>query len=237
MEKCRRMKRQRCMSKNWIFLDWKSSITHQLYCRSESFAMKTGIPTMDQWSKTTSHWDGIRIICNTENFYSIVVPGLSSSSSGSWSTSKKPSRQESHSSSSSSTSSPSPTESEIQTRERKGQTESDISPVCVSTTVDERSERPDIDQAKKNRNTNTKEPKREQSDPLFTDSSRASSEIPEKLQQFRENALDDEIPEHGNFHANSSHEESMEPIRKRREDLCKNSVLAPFPDDRNFEMR
>ena len=48
--------------------------------------------------------DGIRIICNTENFVPIVVPGLSSSSSGSSSTSTTPSRQESHSSSSSSTS-------------------------------------------------------------------------------------------------------------------------------------
>ena len=57
--------------------------------------------------------NGMRIICNTENFVPIVVPGLSSSSSGSSSTSKTPSRQESHSSSSSSTSSSSPTVSEI----------------------------------------------------------------------------------------------------------------------------
>ena len=49
--------------------------------------------------------DGIRIICNTENFVPIVVPGLSSSSSASSSTSKTPLRQESHSSSSFSTSS------------------------------------------------------------------------------------------------------------------------------------
>ena len=42
---------------------------------------------------------GIRIICNTENFVPIVVPGLSSSSSGSSSTSKTPVKQESHSSS------------------------------------------------------------------------------------------------------------------------------------------
>ena len=61
--------------------------------------------------------DGIRIICNTENFVPIVVPDLSSSSSGSSSTSKTSSRQESHSSSYSSTSSSSPTISEIQTRE------------------------------------------------------------------------------------------------------------------------
>ena len=46
--------------------------------------------------------DGIRIICNTENFVPIVVPGLSSSSSASSSTSRTPMKQESHSSSSSS---------------------------------------------------------------------------------------------------------------------------------------
>ena len=45
--------------------------------------------------------DGIRIICNTENFVPIVVPGLPSSSSVSSSTSRTPLKQESHSSSSS----------------------------------------------------------------------------------------------------------------------------------------
>ena len=94
--------------------------------------------------------DGIRILCNTENFVPIVVPGLSSSSSGSdSSTSRTLSRQGSHCSTSSSSSSSSPTVSEIQTRERGDRTESDISPVTVSTTVDERSGRPDIDQASK----------------------------------------------------------------------------------------
>ena len=48
--------------------------------------------------------NGIRIICNTENFVPIVVPGLSSSSSGSSSTSRTFMKQESHSSSSSSSS-------------------------------------------------------------------------------------------------------------------------------------
>ena len=62
--------------------------------------------------------NGIRIMCNTENFVPIVVAGLSSSSSGSSSNSKTPLKQESHSSSSSSSSSSSPTASEIQIRER-----------------------------------------------------------------------------------------------------------------------
>ena len=39
------------MSKNLIFLDRKSSITRQQYCRSESFAMKTGIPTNGSMDK------------------------------------------------------------------------------------------------------------------------------------------------------------------------------------------
>ena len=44
MEKCRRMKRQRCMSKNWIYSWlWKSSRIRQQSYRSESFAMKTDI--------------------------------------------------------------------------------------------------------------------------------------------------------------------------------------------------
>ena len=77
--------------------------------------------------------NGIRIICNTENFVPIVVPGLSSSSSGSSSTSRTPMKQESHSSSSSSSSPSSPTVSESETREREDRIESDISPVtCVN---------------------------------------------------------------------------------------------------------
>ena len=87
--------------------------------------------------------DGIRIMCNTENFVPIVVPGLSSSSSGSSSTSKTPLKQESHSSSSSSSSSSSPTVSEIQLREREDGNSSDISPVQVSNSVDDRSGQPE----------------------------------------------------------------------------------------------
>ena len=124
--------------------------------------------------------NGIRIPCNTENFVPIVVPVWSSSSSGSSSTSRTPSRQESHCSPSSSSSSSSPTVSEIQTREREDQTESDISPVPVSTTVDERSGRPDDNQANKIPKTNKKEPKREQSDRYFL-KSRSGCKNSEKI--------------------------------------------------------
>ena len=43
--------------------------------------------------------------------------------------------------------------------------------------------------------------------------------------------MDDEIPEHGNSHASSSHEVSLEPTFKRREDLGKH-----VPKDRNCEI-
>ena len=145
------------------------------------------------------------------------------------STSKTPSRQESYSSSSSSTSSSSPTESEIHTREREDQPESDISPVTVSTTVDDRSGRPGDTQANKTPKPNEKESKKEQSESLC-------SEIPKWLQEFMENLVDDEIPVHGDSHASSSHEASLEPIFKRREDLGKHSVYIHFPKDRNCEI-
>ena len=92
--------------------------------------------------KTRRIKDGIRIICNTENFVPIVVPDLSSSSSRSSSTSRTPMKQESHSSSSSSSSS-SPTVGEIQVREREDGNNSDISPVPVSELVDDGSGQPD----------------------------------------------------------------------------------------------
>ena len=48
--------------------------------------------------------------------------------------------------------------------------------------------------------------------------------------------MDDEIPEHGDSHASSSHAVSSEPTFKRREDLCKHSVYTHFPKDRNCEI-
>ena len=48
--------------------------------------------------------------------------------------------------------------------------------------------------------------------------------------------MDDEIPLQGDSHASSSHEVSLEPTTKRREDLGKHSVYAHFPKDRNCEI-
>ena len=191
--------------------------------------MKTDIPMNGSMVKPHLIKNEIRIICNTENFVAIVVPGLSSSSSGSSSTSKTPSRQESHFSSSSSTSSSSTIVSEIQTREREGRAESAISSVQVSNSLDDRSGRPDDTQANKIPKTNQQETTIERGNPL-------DSEIPEWLQEFRENLVDDEIPVHGDSHASSSHEASLEPTTKRREDLGKHSFYTHFPKDRNCEI-
>ena len=131
-------------------------------------------------------------------------------------------KQESYSSSSSSSSSP--TVGKIQVREREDAPNSDISPVPVSEFVDDSSGRPDEDQANEIPKQNKKETTIERGDPLCSD----DSEIPEWLQEFRENLVDDEIPLHGDSHASSSHEVSLEPIFKRREDLGK-QCLNSFP--------
>ena len=163
--------------------------------------------------------DGIRIICNTENFVPIVVPGLSSSSAASSSTSRTPMKQESHSSSSSSSSPSSPTVGEISDREREDAPNSDISPVPVSELVDDRTGKHVENQA------NKKETPIERGNPLCSD----DPEIPEWLQEFRENLVDGEIPLQGGSHASSSHEVSLEPTTKRREDLGKHNGSFSFP--------
>ena len=48
--------------------------------------------------------------------------------------------------------------------------------------------------------------------------------------------MDDEIPLQGSSQASSSHEASLEPTTKRREDLGKHNVHAHFPKDRNCEI-
>ena len=132
--------------------------------------------------------NGIRIICNTENFVPIVVLGLTSSSSTSSSSLRTPIKQESHSSSSSSSSSPSsPTVGEMSVREKKDASNCDISPVPVSELVDDRTGEPVETQANQNPKTYKKETTIERGN-LCDD-----PEIPEWLQEFRENLVDDEI--------------------------------------------
>ena len=77
--------------------------------------------------------------------------------------------------------------------------------------------------------TKKKEPQRERGDTLLRErEDPLYSDIPEWLQEFRENLVDDELPEHGDSHASSSHEASLEPTFKRREDLGKHSAYTHF---------
>ena len=97
--------------------------------------------------------------------------------------------------------------------------------------------RPDVDQANKTSKTSKKEPQKEREDPLLKETGDPLySEIPEWLQEFRENLVDDEISVHGGSHASSSHEVSLERTFKRREDLGEHSVYIHFPKDRNCEI-
>ena len=84
-------------------------------------------------------------------------------------------------------------------------------------------------QANKIQKPNKKETTIERGNPL-------DSEIEEWLQEYKENLVDDEIPLQGGSHASSSHEASLEPTTKRREELGKHSVRIHFPKDRNCEI-
>ena len=64
----------------------------------------------------------------------------------------------------------------------------------------------------------------------------SDSEIPEWLQEFLENLVDDEIPLQGGSHASSSHEVSSESTTKKSEDLGKHNVHIHFPKDRDCEI-
>ena len=171
---------------------------------------------------------------------SCVFPGMSTSSSSSshHSTSRTLSRQERtcFTSSSSSSSSPTTSLSDNETWEREDRTESDTSPVPVSIPiVDDRKEQPVVDQAnQKLPITSHKETKIERCNPVSADSSRASSERPEWLQECKENLVDDEVPERGDSHVSFFHQVSLQPTFKRREDLGKHSVYFHFPKDWNY---
>ena len=72
-----------------------------------------------------------------------------------------------------------------------------------------------------------RKPRKKRGDPLCSD-------IPEWLQEFRENLLDDRVPERRDSHASSSHGLSLWPTRSA--DWGKHSVYTHFPKDRNCEI-
>ena len=143
-------------------------------------------------------------------------------------------RQESNHPTSSSSSSTSPTttvSSDSETRAREDLSGIDSHPAAVSSSHVERKERGDLlsnptKNPKPNRNENHE---KERSDPLCSD-------IPEWLQEFRENQVDDTVAERRDSHASSSHEPSLEPTLTRSVDLGKQSVYTHFPKDQNCEI-
>ena len=194
--------------------------------------------------------NGIRIQCNTENFVPIVVPDLSTSSSSSLlsSTSMTPSRQEIDHLTSSSRSSTSPTmtsstvsSDSVVRQERRDPCGIDHYPATVSSKHVERHERGDPcssgipeEQVLTKPTKNPKPNKNEDHDQVRRDP--CHSDMPEWLQEFRENLVDDRVLEHRDSHASSSHELSSEPTPARSVDLCKHSVKTHFPKDRNCEI-
>ena len=155
-----------------------------------------------------------------------------------------PSRQESNHPTSSSISSILPTTTKLrdsEPRAREDLSGMDFHPAPVSSSHVERIERGDpllpkpTKNPKPNKNENHDQ---ERGDTLFADSGRAPlcSDIPEWMQEFRENLVDDRVPEHRVSHASSSHEPCLEPTTTRSADLSKHRVHTHFPEDRNCEI-
>ena len=121
--------------------------------------------------------------------------------------------------------------SDSKTRTREHLSGTDFHPAPVSSSHVERTERGDpltkpTKNPKPNKNENHDS---ERGDPLYSDT-------PEWLQEFKENLVDDRVPERRDSHASSSHEASSEPTTQSREDLGKDNVHSHFPKDRNCEI-
>ena len=217
MAKCWRMKRPQFTSENWIFLDSESSRIRQQFYHSESFVMNTDTLMNGSTVKNHISFKTVFGYSATQNFVPIVVPGLSTRSSSNLpsSTSMTPSKQEiDHPTPSSSSSTlPPMTSSTVSSESVAGQERGDPygmdhHPATVSSERVEGQER---------------------RDPYYSD-------MPEWLQEFRNNLVDERVLKHRNSHASSSHEATLEPTTKRRVDLGKHSVYTHFPKDRNCEI-
>ena len=168
-----------------------------------------------------------------------------SSSSSSTSPTMTPSRQEIDHPTSSSSSSTSPlmtsstvSSESVDRQEREDPYGTDHHPATVSSESVERQERWDpysseTSEEMLNKPTKTPKPnKNENHEQVRGDL--CHSDIPEWLQEFRENLVDERVPEHRDSHVSSSHELSLEPMRSG--DLGKHSVYTHFPKDRNCEI-
>ena len=214
MEKCRRMKRPQFLSKNWIYSWlWKSSgIRQQLY-RSESFAMNMDTLTSGSTVKNHISW---KTLCG----YSAIRK----TSYRSWFLVCQkvfppvfPLQHQWH----------------LQGRKliilRLPQARLPHHPwhlqLCQANVW-------------KGKNGETRTLLKQKSRWLNQPKSKnpCHSDIPERLQEFRENLVDDRVPERRDSHASSSHGLSLEPMRTRLRIWGKHSVKTHFPKDRNCEI-
>ena len=169
--------------------------------------------------------------CNTEKIVPIVVPCLSTSSSSSSSFGTTPP-----------TSSPPMTPSQtclpqkIWHLQRRLIIQITLQQSCqVKVWIDKNGETRSSETSEELLNKPTKTPKpnkNENHEQVLGD--QYHSDIPEWLQEFKENLVDDSVPEHRDSHASSSHELSLEPTSSA--DLGKHSVYTHFPKDRNCEI-
>ena len=149
-------------------------------------------------------------------------------------------------SSSSSSTSPTMTSSTVSSDSVSRQERGDLCgidsyPVTVSSKHVERQERRDLfssgtpEEELLTKPTENPKPNKNE-DPDLERGDLVHSDIPEWLQEFRENLVDDRVPEYRDSHASSSHELSLEPTPARSADLGKHSVYTQFPKDRNCEI-
>ena len=206
MEKCRRMKRPQCTSKNSIYF-WLKVLEHTPAVLSLGKLCDENGYSYEWINGQKPHLikNGIRIQSNTENFVSIVVPGLSPSSSSS-----------SHSSTS-----------------MTGKWSSYIflklvyftNHNCVERQWDSSTWRSEWNRFPSS--TCVK---------FTCWTNRTVRPVVLRLQEFTENLVDDRVPEQRDSHASSSHEPSLKPTPTRSVDLGKHSVYTHFPKDRNCEI-
>ena len=232
MEQCRRMKMPQLMSKIGYILDNESPRGYaSSFKRSESFATKTDILTNGSTFKNHISLKKVfEYSVTRRTSFPIMVLGVSASSSSSShsSTSMTLSRQEiDHpTSSSSSCTSPTMTSSTVSSdsvirRARRDLCGIDSFPVTVSSKHVERKERGDL-LTKPNKNP---EPNKNEDHDLER-GDLLNFDIPEWLQEFKENLVNDRVPEHRDSHASSSREPSLEPTPATSVDLDKNTVFV-----------
>ena len=215
MVKCRRMKWLQFMSENWIYSwQWNSSRIRQQFFRWESFAMKTDTHTSG--STVRNHISLKMVLENSatrkisyRSWFLVYLQLLQA-------------RLPQH-----------PRLLQV----RRLIDHSDHHPAiesgesvdwqawwdpCTSETSEELLHEP------------TKIPKPNKTEDHEQVRGNPCSDIPEWLQEFRENLVDERVPGHRDSHASSSHDPSLEPMRSV--DLGKHSVYTHFPEVRNCEI-